>query len=87
MLRLQLVRLLLFYLEKFYQIDSKFTPSDIWPVFSMAKSYLKKTLKIQKLTKIAGGKIWSDYSFFTKKNLTKLTANLPHNIYSQFLVW
>ena len=37
---LQVVRPLLFYLEKISQIYSKFTPSDIWPVLSMLRFYL-----------------------------------------------
>ena len=74
------IRPLLFYQEKFNQIDSYF-PHNIWPVFGVVISNQQEKSKTQKLTKICRGSRWSDHSFFTSKSLTKLSANLPNKIY------
>ena len=56
--------------------------------FWYGDTLLKGNFKNTKLIKICGGNRWSDRSFFTKKNLTKLTVNnLPRKRYDQLLVW
>ena len=58
--------------------------ASFWCGNTLPKGYFKNTKTYENITGATGGQTTH---FFTKKNLTKLTVNLPQKLYGQFMVW